>query len=265
MHAGAYDAPLEQPGSGFGIDPRPLILDGEVAVVAGRLHQHPDGPGAVPEGVVEQDVERLADGAGRRPDPDRAGGDELRRPPLDLEAGPEIPQVGRGQDRQVEALGVVGPAGPGEAEQVGHGVRQPLGLLQGPGRLALGLVQPGAGGLELTVQVPLVPRLPQRRRQRLDIGRSLEPVELDRRALDGDVERTLRRLETLDRLVVVDSLQIGSSTAGNGQTKLDVDIHARMFAAGTGSPAPVTTAVAAKGSPSSAAGTSPAVLAKAGG
>jgi len=75
----------------------------------------------------------------------------------------------------------------------------------------------------------------------------------------------LRRLETLDRLVVVDSLQIGSSTAGNGQTKLDVDIHARMFGAGTGSPAPATTAVAAKGSSSSAAETSPAALAKAGG
>ena len=45
----------------------------------------------------------------------------------------------------------------------------------------------------------------------------------------------LRRLETLDRLVVVDALQLSSSTA-NGQTRLEADIKARMFAAGTAAP-----------------------------
>ena len=46
----------------------------------------------------------------------------------------------------------------------------------------------------------------------------------------------LRRLETLDRLVVVDSLSLSGST-GNGATRIDADIKGRMFSAG-GAPAP---------------------------
>jgi type IV pilus assembly protein PilO len=47
----------------------------------------------------------------------------------------------------------------------------------------------------------------------------------------------LRRLETLDRLVVVDSIQLAAASAGNGSPKIDVDVRARLFAAGTASPA----------------------------
>ncbi|HYT38584.1 MAG TPA: hypothetical protein VEN99_03690, partial [Acidimicrobiia bacterium] len=46
----------------------------------------------------------------------------------------------------------------------------------------------------------------------------------------------LRRLESLDRLVVVDSLSLSGST-GNGATRIDADIKGRMFSAG-GAPAP---------------------------
>ena len=45
----------------------------------------------------------------------------------------------------------------------------------------------------------------------------------------------LARLESLDRLVVVDSIQLSGSGG-----KLDVDIRARMFASGTGAAAPAT-------------------------
>lgn len=79
----------------------------------------------------------------------------------------------------------------------------------------------------------------------------------------GQVFDYLRRLESLDRLVVVDSLQLTSAVAGNGPAKIDADIKARMFAAGTGSAA-ATTSAAAKDTSSPAAETSPAALAKAG-
>src|SRR5581483_6750811 len=134
--AGPARPPVEQAGAGLGVDARALVLDGEMAVVAGRLDDDPDRPGPVAEGVVEQHVEGLADRPGGGLHPHRPGGDELGGPALHLEAGAEVPEVGRGQDRQVEGLGVVGPAGAGQPEQLGHGVGQPLGLLQGPGRLA---------------------------------------------------------------------------------------------------------------------------------
>src|SRR5437870_4514476 len=92
---------LEEAGSGLGVDPRPLVLDGEVTVVAGRLHHHPDRAGAVAEGVVEEHVEGLPDRAGSGPDPNRPGRDEGRRPPFHLEAGGEVAQVGRGQHGEV--------------------------------------------------------------------------------------------------------------------------------------------------------------------
>lgn len=56
----------------------------------------------------------------------------------------------------------------------------------------------------------------------------------------GQVFDYLARLETLDRLVVVDSIQLSGGPAPNGQMRIDADVKARMFATGTGATAPVT-------------------------
>jgi Tfp pilus assembly protein PilO len=78
----------------------------------------------------------------------------------------------------------------------------------------------------------------------------------------GQIFDYLRRLETLDRLVVVDSVQLAGGGAGaGGQTKLEAQIKARMFAAGTGTVA----APAAGGGTAAAGASSPAALVKAGG
>jgi Tfp pilus assembly protein PilO len=50
----------------------------------------------------------------------------------------------------------------------------------------------------------------------------------------------LRRLESLDRLVVVDSIALTGGGGTGGAPILNADIKARMFAAGTASPAPPT-------------------------
>ena len=55
----------------------------------------------------------------------------------------------------------------------------------------------------------------------------------------------LSRLETLDRLVVVDSIQLTGSPVQNGPPRIDADIKARMFAAGTGTATPARTAASA--------------------
>src|SRR5581483_1111742 len=73
---------FEQPRAGLGGDARPLVLDRQMAVVAGRLHHHPDRAPAVAEGVVEEDVERLPHRPGGGPDRDGTGGDQVGRPPL---------------------------------------------------------------------------------------------------------------------------------------------------------------------------------------
>ena len=62
----------------------------------------------------------------------------------------------------------------------------------------------------------------------------------------------LARLETLDRLVVVDSIQLTGSPVQNGPTRIDADIKARMFAAGTGTAAPSGTAVSTRTGPTTA-------------
>jgi Tfp pilus assembly protein PilO len=84
----------------------------------------------------------------------------------------------------------------------------------------------------------------------------------------GQVYDYLHRLETLDRLVVVDSLQLAGG-GNNGQSKLDAEVRARMFAAGTGSPPATTVAAGTAGGgttgSTSAGSTSPATLVKAGG
>jgi Tfp pilus assembly protein PilO len=69
----------------------------------------------------------------------------------------------------------------------------------------------------------------------------------------------LRRLELLDRLVVIDSLQLSTGAAeGAGPPRLDADIKARIFSTGT--------APAAAGTKASSAGTDgTAALPKAGG
>jgi len=72
----------------------------------------------------------------------------------------------------------------------------------------------------------------------------------------------LHRLETLDRLVVVDGLQLAAGDSGSAQPKIDVEVRARMFAAGTGTATPAATNVAAG---SSAGSPAPATLVKAGG
>ena len=60
----------------------------------------------------------------------------------------------------------------------------------------------------------------------------------------GQLFDYLRRLESLDRLVVVDSIAL-SSSGGTGSPRIDADIKGRMFAAGIVAPAPVAaTAVA---------------------
>lgn len=54
----------------------------------------------------------------------------------------------------------------------------------------------------------------------------------------------LRRLELLDRLVVVDSIQLTAAPGASGSSKIEADVKARMFAAGTASPVAATTVAA---------------------
>jgi Tfp pilus assembly protein PilO len=64
----------------------------------------------------------------------------------------------------------------------------------------------------------------------------------------------LRRLELLDRLVVIDSLELMAGAAeGAGPSRLDADIKARIFSTGTAAPAQATAAAGAKASPSDTA------------
>jgi type IV pilus assembly protein PilO len=60
----------------------------------------------------------------------------------------------------------------------------------------------------------------------------------------------LRRLELLDRLVVVDSLQLNASGESAGSPVLDANVQARMFSAGAATPAAGKTAAGATASPS---------------
>jgi Tfp pilus assembly protein PilO len=85
----------------------------------------------------------------------------------------------------------------------------------------------------------------------------------------------LRRLESLDRLVVIDSLQLAGGSGTSGASRIDADIKGRMFsaaAATAGSPGSAATAPAANpvatGVVADGAGSSPskaAALPKAGG
>jgi type IV pilus assembly protein PilO len=77
----------------------------------------------------------------------------------------------------------------------------------------------------------------------------------------GQIFDYLRRLELLDRLVVVDSIQLTGAPGVSGSPKIEADVKARMFAAGTASPAAATTVAAtATASPSASS-----ALPKAGG
>ena len=61
----------------------------------------------------------------------------------------------------------------------------------------------------------------------------------------------LRRLELLDRLVVVDTVQLGAGASGTGPRTIDAEIKARMFSVGSASPSAATAVSAAgKASPS---------------
>jgi type IV pilus assembly protein PilO len=88
--------------------------------------------------------------------------------------------------------------------------------------------------------------------------------------IDGTFDQLfnyLHRLETLDRLVVIDSLQLagggnGAGSPGAGPPKLSAQVRARLFAA-TGQAAPAATVAAAAPVPSDPAKT--AALPKAGG
>ena len=66
----------------------------------------------------------------------------------------------------------------------------------------------------------------------------------------GQIFDYLRRLELLDRLVVVDSLNLTGGASGTGTTTLEADIKARMFSAGTASPVAARTVAGATASPS---------------
>lgn len=71
----------------------------------------------------------------------------------------------------------------------------------------------------------------------------------------------LRRLELLDRLVVVDGIQLTAAPGASGSPKIEADVKARMFAAGTATPV-AATAVSATTAASPSASTA---LPKAGG
>ena len=79
----------------------------------------------------------------------------------------------------------------------------------------------------------------------------------------GQVFDYLARLETLDRLVVVDNIQLSGAPLPTGQMQIDADIKARMFAAGTGVAAPAAASTGKKAAAETDATT--AALTKAGG
>lgn len=72
----------------------------------------------------------------------------------------------------------------------------------------------------------------------------------------------LSLLQTLDRLVVVDSLSLAGGSSANGQMTLSADIRGRMFAVGTTT---ATTTAAPASSPPASAPAPASLLAKAGG
>jgi Tfp pilus assembly protein PilO len=72
----------------------------------------------------------------------------------------------------------------------------------------------------------------------------------------GQVFDYLARLETLDRLVVVDSIQLSGGPLPDGRMRIDADIKARMFAAGTGA-AKAAESAASTGKAASPAATDP--------
>jgi type IV pilus assembly protein PilO len=73
----------------------------------------------------------------------------------------------------------------------------------------------------------------------------------------------LRRLEALDRLVVVDGVSLTATGGTVGSPTLEADLKARMFAAGPAAPAaPATAASGASGTPATS---NSAALPKAGG
>ena len=61
----------------------------------------------------------------------------------------------------------------------------------------------------------------------------------------GQIFDYLRRLELLDRLVVVDSIALTGGATGNGPRVISADIKARMFSAGSATPSPATAVTAA--------------------
>jgi Tfp pilus assembly protein PilO len=73
------------------------------------------------------------------------------------------------------------------------------------------------------------------------------PVAMKVAGTFGQVFDYLARLETLDRLVVVDGIALSGGLQPDGAVRVDADIKARMFAAGTAAavPSPVA-AVAAQ-------------------
>ena len=58
----------------------------------------------------------------------------------------------------------------------------------------------------------------------------------------GQIFDYLRRLELLDRLVVVDNIQLNAAGEGAGSPRIEADIRARMFSAGSASPSATTAA-----------------------
>ena len=61
----------------------------------------------------------------------------------------------------------------------------------------------------------------------------------------GQIFDYLRRLELLDRLVVVDSITLTGGATGTGPREISADVKARMFSAGSASPSAATAVTAA--------------------
>jgi len=75
----------------------------------------------------------------------------------------------------------------------------------------------------------------------------------------------LSLLQTLDRLVVVDSVSLAGGSGGNGQETLSADIRGRMFSVGTAAPTSPVSAGPGSSPPSTSASAPASILAKAGG
>ena len=112
-----------------GVDPRAVVRHPELGPAVGYVDPHVDDALAVGDRVAEQDVDRLADSALRRIDPDRLG--DVQRA-----ATRRGPQPNRGirhvlayELREIERCGNTGAAVTGQVQQLDDGGGQLIGVL----------------------------------------------------------------------------------------------------------------------------------------